>query len=105
AKTKSPKPAETEVPTPSRPVKLPPNRGKGRIFLIDSMSFIFRAYHAMARQRPMSTKTGIPTSAIYVFVNMLNKLRKDFAPEYICAVFDLSGPTFRAEQAKEMKLK
>jgi len=86
-------------------VKLPPDGGKGRIFLIDSMSFIFRAYHAMARQRPMSTKTGIPTSATYVFVNMLNKLRKDFAPEYICAVFDLSGPTFRAQQAKEMKLK
>jgi DNA polymerase-1 len=105
AKAKSPKPAESEVATPSRPVKLPPDRGKGRIFLIDSMSFIFRAYHAMARQRPMSTKTGIPTSATYVFVNMLNKLRKDFAPEYICAIFDLSGPTFRAEQAKEMKLK
>jgi DNA polymerase-1 len=69
------------------------------------MSFIFRAYHAMARQRPMSTKTGIPTSATYVFVNMLNKLRKDFAPEYICAVFDLSGPTFRDQQATAMKLK
>jgi DNA polymerase-1 len=105
AKAKSPKPAEPEAATPTRPVKLPPDRGKGRIFLIDSMSFIFRAYHAMARQRPMSTKTGIPTSATYVFVNMLNKLRKDFSPEYICAVFDLSGPTFRAEQAKEMKLK
>ena len=46
-----------------------------RIFLIDTMSFIFRAYHAMARQRPMSTKTGLPTAAIYVFVNMLRKLR------------------------------
>ncbi len=69
------------------------------------MSFIFRAYHAMARQRPMSTKTGIPTSATYVFVNMINKLRKDFSPEYICAVFDLSGPTFRDQQATAMKLK
>lgn len=88
-----------------RPPKLPPDAGKGRIFLIDAMSFIFRAYHAMARQRPMSTKTGIPTSATYVFVNMLNKLRKDFSPEYICAVFDLSGPTFRDEQATAMKLK
>jgi hypothetical protein len=45
--------------------------GKGRIFLIDTMSFIFRAYHAMARQRPMSTKTGVPTAATYVVVNML----------------------------------
>src|SRR5437868_3940241 len=63
------------------------------------MSFIFRAYHAMARQRPMSTRTGIPTAATYVFVNMLNKLREDFHPEYLAAVFDVSAPTFRDTQA------
>jgi DNA polymerase-1 len=67
---------------------------------MDSMSFIFRAYHAMARQRPMSTKTGVPTAATYVFVNMLRKLRADFQPEYLAAVFDVAGPTFRDEQAK-----
>jgi DNA polymerase-1 len=67
---------------------------------MDSMSFIFRAYHAMARQRPMSTKTGVPTAATYVFVNMLRKLRADFEPEYLAAVFDVAGPTFRDEQAK-----
>jgi DNA polymerase I len=76
---------------------------KGRIFLIDSMSFIFRAYHAMARQRAMTTKTGIPTAATYVFVNMLRKLRDDFSPEYLAAVYDVSAPTFRDEQAKGMK--
>ena len=64
------------------------------------MSFIFRAYHAMARQRPMSTKTGLPTAAIYVFVNMLRKLRDDFSPAYLAAVFDVAGPTFRDEQAE-----
>jgi DNA polymerase-1 len=69
------------------------------VYLIDTMSFIFRAYHAMARQRPMSTKTGLPTAAIYVFVNMLRKLREDFSPEYLAAVFDVAGPTFRDEQA------
>jgi DNA polymerase I len=63
------------------------------------MSFIFRAYHAMARQRPMSTKTGLPTAAIYVFVNMLRKLREDFSPEYLAAVFDVGGPTFRDKEA------
>ena len=72
----------------------------GRIYLIDTMSFIFRAYHAMARQRPMSTKTGLPTAATYVFVNMLRKLRDDFSPEYLAAVFDVAGPTFRDEQAE-----
>src|SRR6478672_345990 len=67
---------------------------------MDTMSFIFRAYHAMARQRPMSTKKGVPTAATYVFVNMLRKLRADFNPEYLAAVFDVAGPTFRDEQAK-----
>ncbi len=64
------------------------------------MSFIFRAYHAMARQRGMSTKTGLPTAAVYVFVNMLRKLRDDFSPRYLAAVFDVAAPTFRDQQAK-----
>ncbi|HXE91589.1 MAG TPA: DNA polymerase I [Terriglobales bacterium] len=75
---------------------------KGRVFLIDAMSLIFRAYHAMARQRPMSTREGVPTAAVYVFVNMLRKLRQDFAPEYIAAVFDPAGPTFRDQQAAKL---
>jgi len=75
------------------------NTTKNRIFLIDAMSFIFRAYHAMARQRGMSTKTGLPTAATYVFVNMLRKLREDFSPEYLAAVFDVAAPTFRDQQA------
>jgi DNA polymerase-1 len=77
-----------------------PAASHGRIYLIDTMSFIFRAYHAMARQRPMSTKTGLPTAAIYVFVNMLRKLRDDFSPQFLAAVFDVAGPTFRDEQAE-----
>jgi DNA polymerase I len=76
---------------------------KPPVFLLDSMSFIFRAYHAMQRQRPMSTRTGVPTAATYVFVNMINKLRRDFQPEYFAAVFDISTPVFRDERAKSMK--
>src|SRR5690348_651844 len=67
------------------------------------MSFIFRAYHAMARQRGMSTRKGLPTAAIYVFVNMLRKLRDDFSPHYLAAVFDVAAPTFRNQQYEEYK--
>ncbi len=82
----------------------PPNQAaKPPIFLLDAMSFIFRAYHVMQRQRPMSTRTGVPTAATYVFVNMINKLRRDFAPEYFAAVFDVSSPVFRDERAGTMK--
>jgi DNA polymerase-1 len=87
------KTSETAAPTDQKPP----------IYLLDSMAFIFRAYHAMQRQRPMSTRTGIPTAATYVFVNMINKLRKDFSPHYLAAIYDLSGPVFRDTRAKEMK--
>ena len=99
AKKKSPPQGSAAAgPPPASPPSH--GEGKGRIFLIDTMSFIFRAYHAMARQRPMSTKTGVPTAATYVFVNMLRKLRDDFSPEYLAAVFDVGAPTIRNQQAE-----
>lgn len=64
------------------------------------MAFIFRAYHAMQRSRPMSTRSGLPTAATFVFVNMVKKLRQDFAPHYFAAVFDVSGEVFRDERAR-----
>jgi len=97
-KTSSLKQSEEASQKPG-PVPVAPAGVKDRVFLIDTMSFIFRAYHAMARQRPMSTKTGLPTAAIYVFVNMLRKLREDFSPEYLAAVFDVGGKTFRDQEA------
>jgi DNA polymerase-1 len=84
------------VPDQAKPPVLLP------VFLLDTMSFIFRAYHAMQRSRPMSTRDGLPTAAIYVFVNMIKKLRQDFAPRYFAAVFDVSGEVFRDERARTM---
>jgi DNA polymerase-1 len=78
------------------------DQAKPPVFLLDTMSFIFRAYHAMQRSRPMSTRSGLPTAATYVFVNMVKKLRQDFAPLYFAAVFDVSGEVFRDERARTM---
>ncbi len=78
------------------------DQAKPPVFLLDTMSFIFRAYHAMQHSRPMSTRGGLPTAATYVFVNMIKKLRQDFAPRYFAAVFDLSGEVFRDERARTM---
>ncbi|HZP06144.1 MAG TPA: DNA polymerase I [Terracidiphilus sp.] len=79
-----------------------PDSAKPPVFLLDTMSFIFRAYHAMQRSRPMSTRSGLPTAATYVFVNMIKKLREDFDPRYLAAVFDPSGEVFRDERARSM---
>jgi DNA polymerase I len=95
---------ERDTAVPPKPSVVPRlSDDRDRIFLIDAMSFIFRAYHAMARQRGMSTRKGLPTAAIYVFVNMLRKLRDDFSPQYLAAVFDVAAPTFRDQQYKEYK--
>jgi DNA polymerase I len=80
----------------------PPTQENPPVFLLDAMSFIFRAYHAMQRSRPMSTRSGLPTAATYVFVNMIRKLRQDFSPRYFAAVFDPSGAVFRDERAKDI---
>jgi DNA polymerase-1 len=75
-----------------------------RIFLIDSYGFIFRAYHARARSGapPMRTSTGISTEAVLIFHNMVRKLRNEYKPDYIAAVFE-SGRTFREESFAEYK--
>ena len=72
----------------------------GRLFLIDSMSYIFRAYYALPR---LSNRSGLPTHAVYGFHNMLRKLLQDYRPEYVGAVFDLEGPTFRHEAFADYK--
>ena len=81
-----------------------PDQAKPPVFLLDTMSFIFRAYHAMLRSRPMTTRAGLPTAAVFVFVNMIKKLRQDFQPQYFAAVFDVGGEVFRDEQAREMPM-
>jgi len=76
-----------------------------RLFLIDSYGFIFRAYHARARSAapPMRTSTGISTEAVYIFHNMLRKLTAAYRPEYVAAVFESEGPTFREQEFAEYK--
>lgn len=76
-----------------------------RVFLIDSMSHIFRAYFAPmgARQEPLRNSKGQITQAVFVFTNMLRKLIKDERPDYIAAVFDTAHPTFRHESFADYK--
>jgi DNA polymerase-1 len=82
----------------------PGAKHRPRLFLIDSYGFIFRAYHARARSGapPMRTTTGLSTEAVFIFHNMVRKLRSTYQPEYIAAIFE-SGKTFREEAYAEYK--
>ena len=62
------------------------------LIIIDGNSIINRAYYGV---RPLSTKTGIPTNAIYGFMNIMLKYIDEYNPDYLCVAFDLKAPTFR----------
>jgi DNA polymerase-1 len=67
-----------------------------KIFLLDTMSFVYRAYHAAARQPfTMCTKKGFPTGATFIFCKMLRRLMHEFKPEYMVALCDAPGETIR----------
>ena len=74
---------------------------ENRLVIIDGNSLINRAYYAM--QRPMITKEGIYTQGIYGFLNMLEKIKKDYEPKYIGVAFDVKAPTFRHKAYDEYK--
>ena len=73
-----------------------------RLFLIDTMSLVFRAFHAPMQMDLVSPK-GIPTKAVYIFVRTLRKLLKAYPSDYIAVAFDTPAPTFRDELFKEYK--
>jgi len=70
------------------------------VFLIDGSAYIYRAYHAIA---PLTNRHGLPTHAVYGFTNILLRVIREKAPEYLAVAFDLKGPTFRHGMYKDYK--
>src|SRR5207253_6190841 len=81
------------------------NKPADRVFLIDSMSHIFRAFFAALANRaaPLMNSKGQVTQAVYIFTNMLRKLLQDEKPKYIAAVFESKEKTFRHETFADYK--
>ncbi len=67
-----------------------------KLYLIDGMSVVFRAYHAMLRSG-LKTPKGEPSFAVFAFANILTSLLEKEKPEHIAVVFDTAAPTFRHE--------
>src|SRR5215213_2029745 len=81
------------------------NERPQRVFLIDSMSHIFRAFYAPMPNRaaPLATSQGFVTQAVYIFTNMLLKLLREEQPDYIAAIFESGEKTFRHETFADYK--
>jgi DNA polymerase-1 len=78
---------------------MPPSKRK-RLFLVDGMSQIYRAFYALPS---LANSKGFPTNAIYGFTMMLRKLINEYKPDYLGVALDSSGPTFRHESFEGYK--
>lgn len=69
-----------------------------KIILIDGNNLIFRSYYATAYSgNLLKNSKGMPTNALYGFVNMINKIIADENPTYMAVAFDI-GKNFRKEK-------
>lgn len=62
------------------------------ILVVDGNSILNRAFYGI---RPLTTKSGQPTNAIYGFLTMLEKIKSETNPDRVAIAFDLKAPTFR----------
>src|SRR5574337_1845702 len=74
----------------------------GRVVLIDGMSLLFRAFYA-PMQTALTSPSGMPTKAVYIFLRTVRKLLKDYKPDKVAVAFDKAGPTFRDQLFEKYK--
>ena len=63
-----------------------------KLMILDGNSVINRAYFGV---KPLTTREGLYTHAIFGFLNILERMEKEEQPDAVCVAFDLHGPTFR----------
>ena len=73
-----------------------------KLFLVDAMAHIYRAFFAPMPQR-LTGPGGVPTNVPFLFGNILRRLMKDYQPDYIGIVFDPPGATFRDKLFEKYK--
>ncbi|MFH1853427.1 MAG: DNA polymerase I, partial [Candidatus Neomarinimicrobiota bacterium] len=76
--------------------------GVKKLFLLDGYALLYRAHFAFIRN-PLITSYGLPTSALFGFINQVFRLLQSEQPDYLAAVFDAKEKTFRHERYPEYK--
>ena len=71
-----------------------------RLLVLDGNSIINRAFYGV---KPLTTKDGLYTNALYGFLNIYQKLCEQVQPDHVAAAFDLAAPTFRHRKYAEYK--
>ncbi len=71
-----------------------------KLVILDVSSLLHRAYHALPH---LSTRSGVPTNAVYGLAQMVLLLLEQEQPDFVAGAFDAPGPTFRHERYPKYK--
>ncbi len=71
-----------------------------KFLIVDGNSILNRAFYGI---RPLTTKDGLNTNAVYGFVNILRRNLDDLKPDGFAVAFDLKAPTFRHKKVETYK--
>ena len=71
-----------------------------KLMVIDGNSILNRAFYGI---RPLSTRDGLYTHAVFGFLTTLLRLREEEKPDALCVTFDLHAPTFRHKAEESYK--
>src|ERR1700733_2014064 len=77
-----------------------PSSSRGRLFLIDGPSLVYRAFFALPES--IATSTGVPTNAIFGFASMLVKIVTEYGVCPTVVAWD-AGTSGRTEMFPEYK--
>ena len=72
-----------------------------KLMVIDGNSIVNRAYYGISQN--LTTREGLPTNAIFGFLNILLKLLDEEQPEGLAVAFDMRAPTFRHQAFADYK--
>jgi len=86
-----------------RNLTLPGTAARKKLFLVDAMAHIYRAFFAPMNR--MNAPSGIPTKVTFLFNTILRRLLNDYKPDYVAIVFDTRKPTFRDKLFEKYKAK
>lgn len=71
-----------------------------KLLVVDGNSILNRAFYGI---RPLKTKDGLFTNAIYGLVNILERHLQTYNPDYFAVAFDMRAKTFRHKFSESYK--
>lgn len=71
-----------------------------KLLIVDGNSIMNRAFYGV---RPLTTKDGLHSNAVFGVVNILEKQIEAISPDYAAVAYDLKAPTFRHKMYAEYK--